>query len=280
MYFAGLDIGSTMTKAVIIEGEEKIVNYVLGPTGPEHRRMANQVMKDILDQAGLSLEDMTYIVSTGYGRVSVPFSDAQITEITCHARGISQLFPEARTIIEIGGQDCKAIQVANGKVKNFMMNDRCAAGTGRFLEIIAETLGVKVSELEDLSAKAKDKIKISNICTLFAVQEIIAYLAQGISREDLVAGLHEGIAIRVCNMVSRIGIANEVIVTGGGAKNKGLVGEIENQLGIKVFEPTEPLISGALGAALLAKERTHMALEKGKPLPSKERRLQAIRLFD
>lgn len=279
MYFAGLDVGSTMSKVVIIDEGERVVTYFLGPTGPEHRRLANRVMKTALDQAELSIEDITYIVSTGYGRVNVPFSDAQITEITCHARGIIKLFPEARTIIDIGGQDCKGIRVEDGRVRNFVMNDRCAAGTGRFLELMAETLGVKVSELEDLSSKAKEKIKISNICTIFAVQEMIAYLAQGISREDLVAGLHEGIAIRVCNMVSKIGIAKEVIVTGGGGKNNGLVGEIENYLGIEVSRPYEPLISGALGAALLAKEKTRLALEKGKPIPMKERHLEEARLF-
>jgi predicted CoA-substrate-specific enzyme activase len=268
-----------MTKVVIIDREERIISYVLGPTGPEHRHLANTVMKEILDQTSLPLEDITYIVSTGYGRVSVPFADSQITEITCHARGISKLFPDARTIIDIGGQDCKSIQVENGKVKNFVMNDRCAAGTGRFLEIIAETLGVKVSELEYLASKAKEKIKISNICTVFAVQEIVAYLAQGISKEDVVAGLHEGIALRIFNMASKIGILKEIIITGGGAKNKGLVAEIEDKLGVKVRTPLEPLISGALGAALVAHEKVQQSLEKGKPLPPKKRKLEAAHLF-
>ena len=279
MYFAGLDIGSTMTKAVILNEKEEIVNYVLGPTGPEHRRLANVVMSKVLTEAGLLLDNVACIVATGYGRINVPFADAQITEITCHARGIVKLFPEAATIIDIGGQDCKGIRVKDGKVVNFVMNDKCAAGTGRFLEIIAETLGVHVSEMAGLALQAKEKVEVSNICTVFAVQEIMTYSGNGIPRENIVAGLHEGMAVRICNMVRRIGVAKEVVITGGGGKNRGIVKEIENRLGLKTLHAFEPLISGALGASLLAKEMAHRELEKGKSLPLKERHLKEVGLF-
>jgi len=279
IYFAGLDIGSTMTKAVILDEGEEIVNYVLGPTGPEHRRLANMVMEEVLNKPGLLIDNVAYIVATGYGRINVPFADAQVTEITCHARGIIKLFPEVSTIIDIGGQDCKGIRVKDGKVANFVMNDKCAAGTGRFLEIIAETLGIKVSEMGDLSLNAKEKVRISNICTVFAVQEIMAYSAKGIPHENIVAGLHEGLATRICNMARRIGITKEVVITGGGGKNKGLVREIDDHLEIETLQSFEPLISGALGASLLAKEMAHKQLEKGKSLPLKERSLKEVRLF-
>jgi predicted CoA-substrate-specific enzyme activase len=279
MFFAGVDIGSTMTKVIIIDEDEEITAYVFGPTGAEHRRLANKVMEEALKQAGLNLQDITSIIATGYGRVNVPFADKQVTEITCHARGIRNLFPEARTVIDIGGQDCKAIRIENGKVINFVMNEKCAAGTGRFLEIIAETLGVKVWELGSLSLKAKEGVEVSNICTLFAQQEIMTYLAEGVSIEAIVAGLFEGLAKRIGNMAIRVGIAKEVVVTGGGAKSEGLIQKIEEKLGEKILVPFEPLLSGALGAALIGKDRIKQALEKGEPLPSKERHLEEAILF-
>lgn len=279
MYCAGIDIGSTMTKVVVIDETEKIIEYVLGPTGAEHRRLANQIMRQALDKAKLSIGDIACIVSTGYGRVNVPFADHQLTEITCHARGISNLFPEARTVIDIGGQDSKGIRVANGRVTDFIMNDKCAAGTGRFLEIIAEILGVKIEELAALSFNAKGKVNISNICTAFASQEVMSYMAQGTPREDIAAGLHNALAVRVCGMVHRIGIVKEVVVTGGGAKNAALIREIESYIGFKVLIPPEPLITGALGAAIIGRERTQKALDAGT-FVHKERQLEEARFFE
>jgi len=279
MYYAGLDIGSTMTKVVVVDDQGGVINYILGPTGPEHRPLANMVMQRVLEECGLTIDDVGYIVATGYGRVSVPFADSQTTEITCHARGVNKIFPEAGTVIDIGGQDCKAIQIKEGRVKNFVMNDRCAAGTGRFLEIIAESLGLELGELGQLASQAEEKIKISNICTVFAVQEIMAYLAQGIAREAIIAGLLEGIAIRVFNMASKIGLLREVVVTGGGAKNEGLIRELRRQIGMEVYVPEEPLITGALGAALIAREKGGKILARGGLLPQKKRTLEKIALF-
>ncbi|MBN2568823.1 MAG: 2-hydroxyglutaryl-CoA dehydratase [Deltaproteobacteria bacterium] len=280
MNFVGIDIGSTMTKVVIVDSDEKIIACFFGQTGAEHRRLANVVTNQALEQAELSLSDIDCIVSTGYGRVNVHFADYQFTEIKCHAKGICKLFPQARTIIDIGGQDSKGIRVKDGKVLDFVMNDKCAAGTGRFLEIIADIMGVKVSELADLALKAEQKTTSSNICSVYAAQEVMANMAKGMKREDIAAGLHQSMAIRICNMVKRIGIKDEVVMTGGGAKNKALRNEVENYLGIQIQCPEEPLITGALGAALLGKEMAFEELQAGRELPKREMRLGEVRLYD
>ena len=255
MYFIGLDIGSTMTKCVIVDENKEIVTYLLGPTGAEHRRRANVVTVAALEKAGLSLSHIARIVATGYGRVNVPFADNQITEITCHAKGISHLFPQARTIIDIGGQDSKGIRIKKGKVMDFVMNDKCAAGTGRFLEIIADIMGVEVAMLADMALKGENKIISSNICSVYAAQEVLKQLARGMKEEDIAAGLHKGMATRICNMLNRMNIQEAVIITGGCAKNTALRKEIETCLDKPVLCPEEPLITGALGAALMGRKK-------------------------
>ena len=185
MYFAGVDIGSTMTKVVIMD--EEVLASIIGPTGAEHRRLAYRVMEEALERAKLSFDEVSYIVATGYGRINVPFADKQITEITCHAKGVSSLFPTVRVAIDIGGQDAKAIKISDGRVIDFVMNDKCAAGTGRFLEVIAETLGLKLEELGETSMKSKSKVNISSTCTVFAEQEVVSRIADGASIEDIVA---------------------------------------------------------------------------------------------
>ncbi|RPJ18706.1 MAG: 2-hydroxyglutaryl-CoA dehydratase, partial [Desulfobacteraceae bacterium] len=195
-YFAGIDIGSTMTKAVILE--DGVIASVIGHTGPEQRRLANKVMEEALRKAGLSFDAMTYIVSTGYGRINVPFADKQVTEISCHAKGVSSLFPQARTIVDIGGQDSKAITIdQNGRVTNFIMNDKCAAGSGRFVEVIADTVGLKLEQMGDLSLQSTHPAQISNICTIWAQQEVASRLAEGVPVPDLIAGVHRSLADRV-----------------------------------------------------------------------------------
>ena len=220
-YFAGIDIGSTMTKVAIMN--DGLVSWVIGPTGPEHRRLAYKVMEEALDGAGISFETLAYVVATGYGRINVPFADRQITEISCHARGVYSLLPTARTVIDIGGQDSKGMKLKNGKLVSFVMNDKCAAGTGRFLEVIAEALGVKLEDLGALSLTAKRVVKISNTCTVFAEQEVTSQLANGEAVENLIAGIHEAIAVRIISLVNKLKIEPDVAVTGGGAKNMGLV---------------------------------------------------------
>jgi len=279
LYFAGVDLGSTMTKVVIIDRDGVIRARVEAHTGAEHRRLANKVMEQALKQAELPFEKVTYIVATGYGRINVPFADRQITELSCHARGVTSLFPAARTALDIGGQDAKGLKIRDGKLINFVMNDKCAAGTGRFLEVIASTLGLKLEELGDISLKSQSRVNISNTCTIFAQQEVISRLSEGVPVEDIVAGLHQAIASRAVGMLRRLGIEDEIVFTGGVAKNKGVVRAVQENLGRQVLVPDDPLISGALGAALLAKEITFKALGKGESLPRKERRLAEATFF-
>jgi predicted CoA-substrate-specific enzyme activase len=168
LYFAGIDIGSTMTKVAIMG--DSLLASVIGPTGPEHRRLANRVMEEALNQAGLKFDQLSYVVATGYGRINVPFADRQVTEITCHAKGLHSLLPSAKTIVDIGGQDSKGIKIKDGKVVSFVMNDKCAAGTGRFLEVIADALGVPLDRLGEVSLTAEKVVAIANTCTVFAEQ--------------------------------------------------------------------------------------------------------------
>jgi len=277
-YFAGIDVGSTMTKAVILN--KGIIASIIGPTGPEQRRLANRVMEEVLNKAAISFQAITYIVSTGYGRINVPFADKQFTEITCHAKGIISLFPKARTIIDIGGQDIKAIKIdATGKTIDFVMNDKCAAGSGRFIEVIADTLGVPLDQVGALSLQSKNPAKISNICTIWAQQEVAASLAQGIPISDLLAGVHHSLADRICRMVNRLRVEEAVIVTGGGAKNRGLLKALSEQLGHEILVPEEPLITGAIGAALLGKEIVEKGKQNNTPLNTKERILGEIEIM-
>jgi len=276
-YFAGIDIGSTMTKVVLMS--EATLTSVIGPTGPEHRKLANRVMEEALAKAKLAFEDITYVVATGYGRINVPFADKQITEISCHARGVAHLLPEVRTVIDIGGQDSKGIKLKEGRAVDFVMNDKCAAGTGRFLEVTAEELGVSLEDVGRLSLEAKNKVEISNTCTVFAAQEVVARLSEGVALPDIIAGLHEAIATRIYGMLRRLKIEREVALTGGGAKNIGLVKAMEAKLGFPVLVPPEPLLTGAIGAALLGRDIVREAAEKGETLTRSERRLTEATLF-
>jgi predicted CoA-substrate-specific enzyme activase len=275
MGFAGIDIGSTMTKAVVIDTDGTVLSSVIGPTGAEHRHLALTVMNEAIKKAGFLFDQLDFIVSTGYGRMNVPFADKQITEITCHARSIRNLFPAVRTIIDIGGQDSKGIKLdGQGKVINFIMNDKCAAGTGRFLEVITEALGIELTEMGRLSLEAKQYVKISNICTVFAEHEVTTKLTNGATIPEILAGLHEAFAGRVVNMVRALGIEKELGVTGGGAKNIGLIRAIEDKVGFPVLVPSEPLLTGALGAALMGKD----LIDRGVN-PEKERRLEGVTFF-
>jgi len=266
MPFAGIDIGSTMTKVVIADEKQRVLADHIGPTGPEHRHLALKVMEETIGQANLSFEALDFIVATGYGRINVPFSDKQMTEITCHARGVRALFASAKTIIDIGGQDSKGIKLdEDGRVEDFVMNDKCAAGTGRFLEVIAETLGIDLADMGDIALTADGFVQISNMCTVFAEHEVTSRLAEGADVAQIAAGLHQAIAGRVVNMTRRLRIEKDVVVTGGGAKNKGLVKAIEGQVGFAVLTPPEPFITGALGAALAGRDLFERGVKPKRP---------------
>ncbi len=276
-YYAGLDIGSTMTKAVIMDDSEIIATFI-GSTGAQHRKLANRVMEQTLEKAGISFEDITCVVATGYGRINVPFADKQKTEILCHARGVASLFPTARSIIDIGGQDSKAIKLKNGRVIDFVMNDKCAAGTGRFLEVIAESLGLGVEEMGQMAFDSKTFVKISNICTVFAEQEVSDKLSDGIPVDELVAGIHESMATSVHRIAKRLVLDKDIVITGGGAKNKGLVKMLSQKFDHPVLVPQNPLITGAMGAALYGKDL--VAKQDDFFKNRKERKLKNVTFFE
>ena len=268
-----------MTKVVIIDGDEKICASVINHTGAEHRRLANKVMEEALAQAGLSFDEVSYVIATGYGRINVPFADRQITELTCHARGVFSFFPNVRLAIDIGGQDAKGLKIKDGKLLDFTMSDKCAAGTGRFLELIADALGLRLDDLGSISLKSTNKVSISSTCTVFAQQEVVSRLSEGVPLEDIIAGIHDAIASRVARMVERLKVEPDMLFTGGVAKNVGVVKALEENLGCKVLVPEEPLLSGAIGAALLGKEITLKALARGEPVQRGERRLDEVTFF-
>jgi predicted CoA-substrate-specific enzyme activase len=275
MKFAGIDIGSTMTKVLILDELGETLAAIIGPTGAEHRHLALKVMDEAVRKADLDFDSLDFIVATGYGRINCPFADKQITEITCHARGISSLFPNVRTVIDIGGQDSKGIKLDSvGKVSNFIMNDKCAAGTGRFLEVIADTLGIKLADMGKISLTANGFVQISNMCTVFAEHEVTSRLAEGAAIPEIVAGLHEAIATRVVNMVRHVGIEPDIVVTGGGAKNAGLIKAIGNKAGFPVLVPPEPFLTGALGAALIGRDLVGKGTSRDP-----ERRLAGVTFF-
>ncbi|MBA4389541.1 MAG: 2-hydroxyglutaryl-CoA dehydratase [Syntrophus sp. (in: bacteria)] len=276
-YFAGLDIGSTMTKVVIFS--DRLETSLIGPTGAEHRKLANRVMEEALNQAGLRFEDLTYVVATGYGRINVPFADRQVTEITCHAKGIYSLLPTVKTIVDIGGQDSKGIKIQDGKVNNFVMNDKCAAGTGRFLEVIADSLGIPLAKLGEISLSAEKPAEISSTCTVFAEHEVTNQLVNGESVANLIAGVHLSVATRVYSLIRKLKIEPDVAITGGGAKNIGLVKALEEKFGYPILVPPEPLITGALGAALIGKDVYEKYAREGQTPTRCGRGLEEARFF-
>jgi benzoyl-CoA reductase subunit A len=255
MIVAGIDIGSRGTKTLILK-DGQILSYTIKDTGAESIKTSFMAINATMEGTGLDLPDIDYVVATGYGRVLVPFAQENISEISCHAKGINYYYPQVRTILDMGGQDCKAINCdSDGVVTNFVMNDKCAGGTGRFLEMIASVLGLTVQEIGEVSLTSKSAIPFNTICAVFAKSEAISYLRHGVSRSDILAGLHEAIAVRCLNLLQRIGISREFSITGGIAKNKGMVAKIREKVGLEPLLAADPQIIGALGAALFAQER-------------------------
>ncbi|QGU96161.1 3-hydroxyacyl-ACP dehydratase [Clostridium bovifaecis] len=249
----GIDSGSTSTNVVILSETAQILAYSIVKTGAKSSVGVNNAVNLALKKANLKFEDISYIISTGYGRVSIPFANERITEITCHAKGSFFLNPTIRTIIDIGGQDSKAIKIDdNGNIIDFAMNDKCAAGTGRFLEMMAKTLEVSIDEMGYLALSWKEDISITSMCSVFAESEIISLIAINKEKSDIIHGLCNSIASRTLSLADRIKRRGGYIMTGGVAKNIGVVKAIEEKLGEKIFIPAEPEIVGALGAALIA----------------------------
>ncbi len=268
-----------MTKIVILDDDAAARATVVRHTGAEHRRLANRVMEEALEVAGLAIGDITYIMATGYGRINVPFADKQVTELTCHARGIASFFPNVHLAIDIGGQDAKGLKIRGGRLMDFVMSDKCAAGTGRFLEVMAESLGLKVEDLGKISQRATERVAVSNVCTVFARQEVINHLSDGVPLENVVAGVHEAIAGRVARMVRRLGVEPDVVFTGGVARNAGVVRALSEALGLPVLVPEDPLLSGAIGAALLGRDAVRKALARGEKVEVPRRQLGEATFF-
>lgn len=252
MLVAGVDVGSVATKVVIMKNDT--FYYKIAPTGWSPREAGSRVFRGLLSDLDCKENQVDFVVGTGYGRVSLGFADKVVTEITCHARGAAYLVPGASMVIDIGGQDSKAIKVDNqGKVLDFAMNDKCAAGTGRFLEVIAATLGNDVSELSGLAA-GKSPLVLNSMCAVFAESEVIGLLASGHDRGEIVAGLHQSIARRIASMVGRLGYSERIIFTGGVARNESMRRCLEDVLGMEVIVPEMCQMAGALGAALISQE--------------------------
>ena len=255
MYYAGIDIGAITAKAAILSDGDELVASVVVPAGYNRAQAADRVLGLALDQAGLARADLARLGATGYGRIQVPDADRVVTEITCHARGAHWLCPDVGTVIDIGGQDSKGIATGpNGRVLDFVMNDKCAAGTGRFLEVMAHALEVDLARFGALSEQARRRAKISSTCTVFAESEVVTHIASGVPREEIIAGIHESIAARVVSMVRRIPLRDVVVLTGGVVQNQGVVGMLEEKLGRRVLVPDLSQVAGAIGAALVVQD--------------------------
>lgn len=252
IYTLGVDVGSTASKCVILKNGKDIVGKSLvgvgiGTSGPE--RAINQVLKD----TGFKREDMACVLATGYGRnMLMDFADKQMSELTCHAQGAKFLFPNVHTVIDIGGQDVKVMHIENGSMINFQMNDKCAAGTGRFLDVMARILEVTVDDLDRLGDQSTREVSISSTCTVFAESEVISQLAAGSHKCDVIHGIHRAVAARVVGLAHRVGLQDDIVMTGGVAQNKDVVKSLEEALGHKVYTTPMTQYVGALGAALFA----------------------------
>ena len=259
IYTLGIDIGSTASKCVMLaDGKEIVAKSLIsvgaGTSGPQ------RAISEVLEQAGKSKDEMAFVLATGYGRNSLEeIADAQMSELSCHAKGATFLFPQVHTVVDIGGQDVKILQVENGVMTNFVMNDKCAAGTGRFLDVMARVLEMKVQDLGMLGAQSTKQVEISSTCTVFAESEVISQLSMGTDKRDIINGIHRSVASRVAGLAHRVGIRDQVVMTGGVAQNSGVVKALEEALGHEVHISPLTQYNGALGAALFAYQKYQKA---------------------
>ncbi len=250
--FAGVDIGSLTVKVVLLNEEKEIIAYDTARAGYQGREVASNLIDKLLSQLGLSKEEIKATVATGYGRVNFP-AQRDVSEISCQAKGIHHLFPSARTIIDIGGQDSKVIQLLpKGKVGDFAMNDKCAAGTGRFLEVMASALEINLQEIGAYAEKAQRITEISSFCTVFAESEVITHVSAGKPKEEILAGVCHSVATRVATLAQRVGLIPDIVFTGGVANNEGVKEALAREIKQPLVVYKEPVITAALGAALFA----------------------------
>jgi predicted CoA-substrate-specific enzyme activase len=255
--FAGIDIGSRSTDVVLLDGNLSVAGSAVTATGASTRKAARLALDTALAACGTAQEEIAFTVATGYGRDSAEGAGLRVTEITCHARGAHHLFPGARTVLDIGGQDSKVIRLdANGKVADFAMNDKCAAGTGRFLEVMARTLEMDLETMGERSLLASRSLPVSSTCTVFAESEVVSLIASGAAPEEIAWGVHLAIADRTAALAERIGMIPPAVLTGGVAKNPAARKALEDRFRMRFLVPDDPQLTGALGAALIAVERS------------------------
>ncbi len=252
-YAAGVDVGSTQTKAIIIDENKEIVARALIDTGSNVIAAAEKVYINSLESSGLREEEVEYIVGTGYGRYRVTFGNTQVTEISCHGRGAVHMFPDTKTVLDMGGQDTKAIRVGpQGEILDFCMNDKCAAGTGRFLGAASSALDIPIGELGPTALQAENPVRISTTCTVFAESEVLSWLGKGKAIDDILLGVHQSIGSRSIGLLRRVGIEEQLSFTGGVARNVGMVHVLNETLGLEVNVSEDSHYMGAIGAALFA----------------------------
>lgn len=255
--YLGIDIGSISINAVLVDSQAKLAAWEIDRSGYDHKASVSRVVERICRRASIEPNAMKRVVGTGYGRRNIPLAQETFTEITCHAVGTRALFDDVETVIDIGGQDSKVIRLSpQGKVEDFIMNDKCAAGTGRFLEVMASTMGMDIDTFSRCGLDSRNPFQISSTCTVFAESEVVSGIARGISRKDLVAGIHEAIVRRIGSMARSAGASRRVVLTGGVAKSDGIAQRLRGWFS-DLRIPEEPQITGALGAAILGWRHDH-----------------------
>ena len=250
-YTLGIDVGSSFAKAVVL-GEEFLQSYATMPSGGNYADAARKVTNDTIKKAGISDKDISTTIATGYGATSVEFADRTVADISCHAAGVYHSFPTARTVVDVGNQFCRVIKLDdNGRAINFVLNEKCAGGSGKFLQVIARILHMKIEDIGAVSLKSENPVKFTTGCAVFAESEAVSRIAEGASSADILAGVHMAMSAKIVSLTIRLGLTEDCVVTGGGAKDIGLIRTLETELGVKVLVPEEPWISAAIGAALL-----------------------------
>lgn len=254
-YVAGIDVGSVSTKVLLLRDGD-IVASALVPSGSNYSKAAQEVLGKALEQAGIAHKDLAHVLATGLGSASVTFADSEASDITCQGRGVHRVFPSARTVIDMGGQASKVIRVnSDGRVADFTISEKCAAGSGRFLQVIARVLQVNLDDVGPLSLKSKREVEFTTSCAVFAESEAISRIGEGAAKEDILAGVHRALAAKIASMVDRVRLEPDCAFTGGGAQDIGLVKSIEQRLGLTLLVPDAPRLTAALGAAITALER-------------------------
>lgn len=250
-YVLGVDVGSSFAKAVVL-GESIPRSFAVMPSGGNYADVARKVSRAAIEKAAISDADISTTIATGYGAAAVNFADRTVADISCHAAGIYHLFPSARTIVDIGSQFCRAIKLnGDGRVTNFVQNEKCAGGSGKFLQVIARILHMSVEDIGALSLQSANPVEFTTGCAVFAESEAVSRIAEGAIPADILAGVHKAMSAKISNLILRLGLVQDSAVTGGGAKDMGLVRTLETELGVKVLVPEEPWITAALGAAIL-----------------------------